>query len=190
LFVGRLAAVKGLEVLLDALRVAGDPPFKVAGDGPLAPELVKRSARLGLRNTEFLGRLSPDRVQALLEQSRFVVLPSIWEENAPLAALEALGAGRPLVVSHLGGLPELAGVHRGIVVRAGDPIELSNAILKMTADPGMCARMGLAARHYAEAQLTPGLHLDQLEKAYDDVLSRPPEKAIRRPKGNKATTSS
>ena len=106
-YVGRLSREKGVHVLLAALKSVGDPPFTILGDGPESARLRQLSSELGLVNTNFGGRARAEIVDQVLRRARLVVLPSVWNENAPLAALEAMARGRPLIVSAVGGLPEL-----------------------------------------------------------------------------------
>ncbi|MGH2772190.1 MAG: glycosyltransferase, partial [Actinomycetota bacterium] len=135
LYVGRLAPEKGVGLLLAALARAGDPSFSIVGDGPQRAELERRARDLGLRRTTFLGRVPPERVGWLMAAAGWVVLPSLWEENAPLVAGEAMSLGRPLVVSDKGGLPELVRSGGGLVFRAGDQADLAAKLLLLMNDP-------------------------------------------------------
>ena len=170
-YVGRLSREKGVHVLLKALSAASDPPFKIVGDGPDADYLRKAASHLGLRETSFVGRASPDEVDAVLREARFVALPSLWNENAPLAALEAMARGRPLIVSSVGGLPELADRGRGWIARPGDSQDLSDRIRASMDDEEMCMKAGAAALAFARDELTPMRHLTLLEQAYEDVIA-------------------
>ena len=87
MFMGRLSAEKGLDVLLAALHRAGDPRFLVVGDGPERPALERMAVTLGLSNCRFLGWRPHDEIGEFLADARFVALPSSGEENAPLSAL-------------------------------------------------------------------------------------------------------
>ncbi len=171
LYLGRISSEKGIDVLLEALKAAGDPPFRIAGDGPVLGELEALAAELGLRNTEFVGRLAPDRVIQALRGCRFVALPSLWDENAPLAALEAMAAGRPLVVSATGGLVELVANGEGMACPAGDVEALGAAVAELASDDDMCRRMGAAALTRARAEFVPRAHLKRLESAYERCLA-------------------
>jgi glycosyltransferase involved in cell wall biosynthesis len=170
-YVGRLSREKGVHVLLRALSAAADPPFRIVGDGPDAEYLRKAASDLGLRQTRFVGRASPDQVDAVLREARFVVLPSLWNENAPLAALEAMARGRPLIVSSVGGLPELANGGRGWIARPGDANDLSEKMRTLMEDDEMCMRAGGAALAFARDELTPTRHLTLLEQTYEGVIA-------------------
>lgn len=170
-YVGRLSSEKGLYVLLDALRIAGDPAFRILGDGPESEGLRRSASRLGLANTRFEGRAPAERVDRVLRGGRFVVLPSIWNENAPLAMLEAMARGRALIVSAVGGLHELAQGGRGHTTPAGDVLDLARNISLLVKDTERCRRTGARALRFAREELTPERHLMHLEQAYRDLIS-------------------
>jgi glycosyltransferase involved in cell wall biosynthesis len=94
-YVGPLSSEKGLDLLLRGLKLAGDSEFVVVGDGPLRAELQTLAEVLRLQRTRFEGRVAAEEVESFLRGARFVAFPSRSNENAPLAALEALAAGRP-----------------------------------------------------------------------------------------------
>jgi glycosyltransferase involved in cell wall biosynthesis len=170
MFVGRLSMEKGADVLLKALRLAGDPPFRVVGDGPARSMLERMALDLGLRNATFMGWQTPVALTNLLGGARYVTLPSVWEENAPLVALEALAAGRPLIVSDIGGLPELVESGSGVVSRRGDPSDLAAKIHLFMHNDDTCAYASQKATAAARQWLTPERHLRSLESVYANVV--------------------
>jgi glycosyltransferase involved in cell wall biosynthesis len=108
LFAGRLAEEKGVRDAIAACRIAG-VPLVVAGDGPLAEEL--RSAHPEVR---FTGRVDAPALAGLRARAAVALVPSRYQEILPLAALEAMAAGLPVVASSAGGLADLvppAGLH-------------------------------------------------------------------------------
>lgn len=171
MFVGRLSAEKGLETLLRALKEAGDPHFLVLGDGPIKHDLLGIARILGLNNVHFLGWQEPARVRELLRESRYQVVPSLSEENAPLAALEALAAGRPVIASDIGGIPELVQEGAGLAVSPGDSHALAETIQRLLKDDELCRQMGSKALDFTQRHLLPGRHLTCLEDAYSHVTS-------------------
>ena len=174
IYLGRLSAEKGVDVLLRALASAGDPPFRIAGDGPVARGLEALARELGLTNTVFLGRVPGEKVPGLLGTSRYLALPSMWDENAPLAALEAMAAGKPLLVTANGGLPELVSNGEGLQCAPGDADALAAAIRRLHEDDGLCRELGGRAAERAAAEFTPEHHLTRLEAAYARALSLAP----------------
>jgi glycosyltransferase involved in cell wall biosynthesis len=148
---GRLAAQKGFGTLLSAAaRWQGRDPCPVlalAGQGPLDQALRTRADSEGIR-ARFLGQR--DDVPALLAAADVVVVPSAWE-GQPLIVQEALRAGRPLVASRTGGIPDLTGPDAAVLVPPGDPGALARAVLSVLDDPGTAARLAAAARARAAA---------------------------------------
>ncbi len=155
LFVGRLVAIKGVDVLLAALsRVRERHPelgLVVLGDGPLAPALREEARRRGLADwVRFAGAADRDQVAAHLRACRAVVVPSVVDERGraegtPSIALEALAAGARLVVSDAGGLPDLVFAGRnGWLAVAGDPEDLAAKIVAAL-DAPVPARVGAVA---------------------------------------------
>ncbi len=134
LYLGRLIAQKGVDVLLEALaRMADPPPLDVAGDGPQRGRLVRLARRRGL-SVRFHGYVEGETKARLLARAAVVCVPSRprpWGlgEGAPLVVREALAAGAHVVASRVGGIPELcAGDPRALLVPPGDPAVLSRAI--------------------------------------------------------------
>lgn len=166
LFLGRLSPEKGVDVLLHSLKAAGDPRFKVVGDGPSAREWRDLAARLALRNTEFLGALDTAGVDELLRRARYLALPSVWHETGGLAAMEAMAAARPILVSDMGGLPELLSEGGGYSTPAGDTEALAASIEKLGADDDLCTELGAQALAFAQRHLTAERHVRAVDEAY------------------------
>jgi glycosyltransferase involved in cell wall biosynthesis len=145
LTVARLAPQKGLGTLIEAAAGWRDrdpvPLLLIAGSGPLLADLT-RSAEAGRVRVRFLGRR--DDVPALLAAADVVVLPSAWE-GQPLIVQETLRAGRPLVASRVGGIPDLTGEDSALLVPAGDAQALSAAVLSVLDDPVLAERLSEAA---------------------------------------------
>lgn len=170
-YIGRISPEKGVDVLLRALSLAGDPVFRIAGDGPARLQAEALARDLGLRHTQFLGRLSVQRIYQLLEESRYLVMPSVWEETFGLSALEAMGHARPIVVSALGGLAELVRDEGGLTCIPGDPDDLAEKIAIVERDDGFCRSAGEQAWNLCRQEYSAEVHLDRLETMYQACLS-------------------
>ncbi|MET0484646.1 MAG: glycosyltransferase [Candidatus Rokuibacteriota bacterium] len=163
LYVGRLAPIKGLETLLDAmarLRAAGTRVHLsiVGGDAdePLnghEGELRARLARLDLRSAvTFVGAQPQERLRAWYVAADATVLPSHYESFG-MVAMEAMACGIPVVASRVGGLQTTVrdGV-TGLLVPDHDPAALAGALDRLLGDPDLRFRLGRegvqwAARH-------------------------------------------
>ncbi|MDE4096534.1 glycosyltransferase family 4 protein [Phaeobacter gallaeciensis] len=144
LFVGRLAAVKGLPILLDALRdLSGDWKLTVIGDGPDRAALEAQAQGL---NIDFLGYRSQSEVAEALSNTDVFVLPS-FAEGVPVVLMEAMASAVPVVATRIAGIPELVDhATSGLLVPPGDPQELRAALDHMLADSKARQDMGLAGR--------------------------------------------
>jgi len=166
LYLGRLSGEKGVDVLLRALLILGDPPFEIAGDGPEATNLRALATSLGLQGVRFLGQIPVEAVPAAIDRARFVVFPSTWDENAPLAALESMARARPIIASAAGGLPELAENGRGRLCLPGDADALAEAIAGYDDAPRASAD-GDRARQFVLDECSPEPHLKGLLGVYE-----------------------
>ncbi len=103
LYAGRLSHEKGVADAIVACRTVG-LPLVVAGDGPAEAELRELAAGADVR---FTGRVGRDELAALRRDAAVAIVPSRYAEILPLAALEAMASGLPVVASRSGGLAEL-----------------------------------------------------------------------------------
>lgn len=172
LYLGRLSAEKGVDVLLEGLAQAGDPPFEIAGSGPADNDLRRRAEGLGLANVRFLGQLDQGGVADALRRARYVVAPSLSDEILSLVALEALAAGRPLIGTATGGLEELVDRGGGIVIPPGDAAALAAAIGRYVVDDELVGAAAERGRAFAASAFTPPVHLAALEQMYAKVVGR------------------
>ncbi len=151
LAVARLHPQKGLDVLQEAAQaLPGDVVVAIAGEGPQRDSLGPPLRLLGAR----------DDVADLLAAADVVVLPSRWE-GSPLAAHEALLAGRPLVTTAAGGIPALVGdadPAPAVLVPAEDPSALATALQRLLDDPAeraaLAGRARIRAEQWPDAQRT------------------------------------
>jgi glycosyltransferase involved in cell wall biosynthesis len=128
LVAARLSREKGVDVAVEACERAG-VPLVVAGDGPDA-EAVR--ARAGDR-VRFLGQVSAAEVAELRARAALAIVPSRCAEVMPLAAVEAMATGVPVVATTMGGLPELVAEDVALVPR-DDAVEMAAAALARYGD--------------------------------------------------------
>ncbi len=131
--VGRLSPEKGHVVLVQAaarLHDQGiDPEIVLVGDGPSRGEIERTARELGVQHVfRLLGWQGSVEVRRLLLESRALVLPS-FAEGIPVAAMEAMALGRPVIATYVGGLPELVQPgENGWLVPAGSIEKLAEAM--------------------------------------------------------------
>lgn len=156
-FVGRLASVKGVPVLFDALKMLQDthPDLRLTliGDGPERKELERYAHSRGLADmVEFAGYKSQADVAQALQKTDLFVLPS-FAEGVPVVLMEAMAARVPVVATRVAGIPELVeDVKHGFLVAAGDVDSLANAISDLLNDTTRRKEMGQAARQKVMAE--------------------------------------
>jgi glycosyltransferase involved in cell wall biosynthesis len=172
LFVGVLRYYKGLHILLDAIIGA---PYKVVivGAGPVEGELRKQVERLGLDNVIFAGYISDREKMALFQLCRAVVFPSYLRAEAfGVTLLEGAMSGRPLISAEVGSGTSHVNVHgeTGLVVKAGSPVALREAMDELFLDKAKAERMGEKARLRYETLFTGQLMGVRYAKLYADVL--------------------
>ncbi|RME56083.1 MAG: glycosyltransferase, partial [Deltaproteobacteria bacterium] len=151
LYFGRLVASKGIETLIEAwkgLPATFPIPLKIAGTGPMEAGLREWIARAGITQIECLGHLTGKELERVVEGCRFVVYPSEWYENFPLVTYETYLAGKPILVSDRGGMPEMVDPgSTGLIFRAGDRDDLRQKILTLgSLDDAAVVEMGRNAR--------------------------------------------
>ncbi|WP_409180599.1 glycosyltransferase family 4 protein [Amycolatopsis sp. VS8301801F10] len=174
LFVGRLEPVKGAHVLVAAFAtVARRLPharLTLAGDGAQRAALEKAVSEHGLADrVRFAGWLRGRELTEAYRAASVVAIPSVWPENFPTVALEALGVGRAVAATDVGGIPELVRAgHNGILVPPGEPRALADALTRLLGDPGLRRAMGARSAGLAACHRL-GTFLDRLEQHYREV---------------------
>jgi glycosyltransferase involved in cell wall biosynthesis len=161
IYVGSRATVhKGIDVLIRAVAAidamdGASPDFHVryAGDGPDMSLFRQLAAELGVESkVEFLGE-QPSTEQ-LVADADIVVVPSVWGDACPSAVSEALAAGKPLIATRVGGVPELIGRdENALIVEHGNVGALAHALLRLMKDRGLRERLGQRGRNRAEQAL-------------------------------------
>ncbi|SFG89944.1 Glycosyltransferase involved in cell wall bisynthesis [Desulfotomaculum arcticum] len=150
--VANLRPEKGYDVMLKALaqvksELGGEIIFKylIVGDGALRKALTEQIHNLGLTEQVYLLGLV-ENVTELLYQLDLFVLPS-YTEGFPNALLEAMMAGRCVIATNVGGVPEvIEDEYNGLMVEPGNPAELSRAIKKVILNSQLQKSMALKGR--------------------------------------------
>ena len=162
LAVGRFVEKKAPHITIAAFaQVARQRPearLTFVGDGPLWERCRALVEELGVQDQlALVGRKSPDEIAALLKRSRAfvqhsVVSPTNDREGSPVAIVEAMGSGVPVVSTRHGDITELVGEERGLLCDEGDAEGMAANMLRLVDHPEEAARMGAAARSYVLAE--------------------------------------
>jgi glycosyltransferase involved in cell wall biosynthesis len=172
LYVGRLKRYKGVEIALQALSVArrtrADVTLEIAGQGDDRARLERMARDIGLGEAvRFLGFVGEDEKRRLLRRAWAVVFPSP-KEGWGISNVEAAACGTPAIASDSPGLREsVRHGETGYLVPHGDAGALAERMLALAADPALVARLGRAARAFAE-----GLSWDAAARATEAQLQR------------------
>jgi glycosyltransferase involved in cell wall biosynthesis len=167
LVAARLSVEKGIDTAIEASARAA-VPLRVAGEGPQAEELDELARRLGAP-VKFLGRLDRAELARELAGAAMLLLPSRYHEFAGYAALEAMAAGVPVIVSALGAPPELAGPERSLA--PNDPDALAERMAELWEDPDLRGREGDAVLARAADEHGEEAYIRSLRALYQGLLA-------------------
>jgi glycosyltransferase involved in cell wall biosynthesis len=184
LFVGRLDPVKRVDLVIEAIGLAKGRGMEIflliAGpDWGELPRLQDLVAEKGLNGqVKFLGTVSPETRNCLLAASNFLALTSD-EESFGYAAVEALFAGRPVVISPGVGISPVVAAEKAGIVVPQQPEAICQAIVNLARDQSLWMEMGKNARHCAGAHFEIMAVARKMGLAYEDILNhrRTPELA-------------
>lgn len=173
LTVANLRSEKGLDVLVDAARLvreAGAPVrFAVAGSGPLQEDLQAAVVEAGIEDRFTLLGQRLDTLRLMVGSDLFV-LPS-RQEGMPVALMEAMSVGLPVVATEVGGVPDVVTDGReGLLVEVGTPRAMADAIGRLASDAALRARMGMAGRTRSRA-FDIASAARQIEDRYAELLA-------------------
>lgn len=173
LFVGRLAKVKRLEILIALTKLLQQEGFRVktviVGDGP-SREYYEKLAKSFKANVIFTGWVPRQQLYSYYRMASVFVLPSL-SEGLPTALLEASAAGKPCVASNVGGAPDII-VHgkTGYLVKRLDIHSYLHYVKILLGDEGLSKRIGKNAAEYVDENFKWDTIVDKYEKLYREVL--------------------
>jgi glycosyltransferase involved in cell wall biosynthesis len=180
-WVGRMTAVKRGEDVLEGFKLLRDrgvdATLCLVGDGPDRAQLERKAHDLGVvRDTLFLGY--QEDVAPLYAAFDALVLPS-GNEGTPVSVIEALAAGRPVVATRVGGVPDVVrDGEDGFLVDAGATDELAERLSRLAADPALRERLGAAGRARVVPRYAVDRLVDDVDRLYRSLLAaagiRPP----------------
>lgn len=171
LFFGRISPEKGVRELLQAyhqlpqhlgcqLRLIGSI------DEDYYPSIQTLMDHPGV---EYYPPLGSGELWRHLSRARIVVVPSLFPDNSPNVVYEAFAAGKPVIGSRIGGIPDQIGSDAGLIVDPGDIDGLSAAMNELLSDKVRRDRMARAARTRAETEFSPERHLLRLLNVFRSI---------------------
>ncbi|HKZ99924.1 MAG TPA: glycosyltransferase [Thermoplasmata archaeon] len=189
LFVGRVVPEKGVDVAIEALAHMQGRDSRihlfVAGPrqpGPRGDAYVARLQALGRERgvadrVRFLGLLPSSRLEELFRAADALVIPSRWEEPAPIVALEGMIRGLPVIATRVGGLGAIIeDGGTGLLIPSEDPRALAEATRRLADDPTLVSRLGSSAQHWtsrhASAEAVGAFHSRIYRALWRDAFGR------------------
>lgn len=170
LYVGDLREFKGIHILLQAYERLQKTKFDPLPPLVLIGRTCEDTPERMPPNVFNLGRWPHGAVMHAWKQSLLGLLPSIGPETFGIAALEAMSAGRPVIVAQSGGLGEVVVDGKtGLVVPPGDSVALAGAIEQLLENPVVREQMGQAAALHA-AQFSTDKIVPRIVEVYQDLL--------------------
>ncbi|HKB97157.1 MAG TPA: glycosyltransferase family 4 protein [Terriglobales bacterium] len=174
-FVGRFVPEKGIPVLLQAVRqlIAEGEQFQLwlIGDGPERTRLEGIIKHDQLRDhVHITGYLASAALVDALRNVQVVVMPSVWEETAGLAAIEQMMRGRLVIASDVGGLSEVL-ADTGLRFAPGDAVALAACMRRALHEPATVETMGREARLRALSLFARPRMIDEHQRVYEEALA-------------------
>ena len=175
LFVGRLVNVKGVEFLIHALplimRQFPQTTLTIVGEGFGKTALIHLAQQLQLEaSIHFVGWIPHEDLPPYYQAASIVGIPSLWPENFPTVCSEAMSAGRPVIGTRVGGIPEMIddGVN-GYLVEPANAGQIAEKALFLFSNPHILQEFGRNARRKAETCSSQEQYLTDLKRAYQEV---------------------
>jgi glycosyltransferase involved in cell wall biosynthesis len=169
LFLGRIVPQKGLDWLLHSLgKVTLPVHLDIAGDGYQESEMRLLSQRLKLTDkVTFYGWVNEAKTFQLLQSARALIFPSLWHEPAGLVSLEAAAAGRSVIASRVGGIPEyIAQQQHILLVKPNDIESLAHKIETLALNWSLAKQLGEEGRKMVQDRFSMKQHLEQIMQLY------------------------
>lgn len=190
LYTGRLTVEKGVDTLIDAFGKADRCKLVIAGEGPQGDYLKAKAVNSGYTNIDFIGYQPPENIKVLLAGCIASVVPSICYENFPYAVMEAMFAGKPVIASRIGGIPEMIDHQvNGLLFEQGNHEQLANMINIIRENKSLAIRLGLAAKEKAINDYSGEKHYEKLSYIYKQVLSERHDSNLTSPPAQNYNTS-
>lgn len=170
-YLGRITPEKGFVWLLKALAEVKVPfHADIAGTGNHVQEQAIRTLTESLGLTDkitFHGWVNEAKAIQLIQKARALVFPSVWHEPAGFVNLEAAAAGRAVIASKVGGIPEYAGrLQNALLVEPNDVSGLAKSIEQLATDWDMAKQMGMQGRQMAKEHFSLGKHEREIMRLY------------------------
>ncbi len=171
-YCGRLDGIKGIETLLQAVKLVKHGRLLIIGDGECKDKLKNIKKREAMHNVDFLGYRKSAELIEIMNGCMFTVLSSEGYENCPFAVLESMALGKPVIGSNIGGIPEIIddGVD-GLLFEPRNVDDLVRKIQYMLDNRQVVSDMGKMARRKVEKYYSSDIHYNKIMNVYVQALN-------------------
>jgi len=180
LFLGRFSRIKGIDILLQSIKLIKDKPevvnikFVIMGvDFGFQDKMFDMIEKLNIKDKIIvIKNPSRDDVIAAYRETKFLVLPSRWELS-PLTPLEGFAFKKPVVSTNVHGIPyTISNGENGILVDVENYQSLSNAILELLNDEKKCLNYGLSGYNLVQNECNSKVMTEKTLRVYDQIVNR------------------
>lgn len=174
LYFGRISEEKGVDTVIKAYEKMPEYNVKIMGDDSTeeARKLKKYIEERKIKNVEFVGFKKGEELEAIIEKSRFTIIPSIWYDNLPNTALESFKYKKPIIASNIGSLPELViDNENGFLFEPQNYEELAKIVKRFDNDE-IVKRMGEKGWELLNSKFLPEKHYKELLNVFESVIKK------------------
>ena len=171
-YFGRLSIEKGILDVLHAIKNIENAKLIIAGDGPEKEKIIEFIQKNNLEEkVKLVGYLNQDEIRKYIQESKFVVVPSIWYENCPYSILETMEIGKPIIGSNIGGIPELIeNGKNGYLYKFGNIEELSEKMNILFSDDILAKKQTRMSRELYEQKYNEKYYYEEIMKIYENLI--------------------
>ena len=173
LYYGRLAYEKGIKTLIGAVGQMRSVHLKIVGTGSLEESLKDSCSNNGINNVEFLGFKKGEELYEIVQNAKFVCVPSEWYENNPMTIIEAYTLGTPVIAAKIGGIPEIVDDGKtGFLFESASVKSLVNS-LKRSEELSRedYNQMKIAAKEFANFKFEREKYVERLLGIYSETIN-------------------
>jgi len=171
LYFGGLSPWKGILTLIEAMKELNKIELFIVGAGTEKDGIEKNIKENNITNVHLLGYKSGDELIKIVNESKFIIVPSEWYENCPYSIMEAMAIGKPVIGANIGGIPELIEDGKtGLLYQSGNVEELKNKIEWLYKRPEKINKFGEKAQLKAEKEFSSELYYKRIINIYRNAM--------------------
>jgi len=171
LYFGGLSPWKGILTLIEAVKELKKVELLIVGAGTERNIIEKNLKEDNITNIHLLGYKSGNELKKIIDESKFIIVPSEWYENCPYSIMEAMAIGKPVIGAEIGGIPELIyGGKTGLLFESGNVANLKNKIEYLHKKPEKIKEFRVEARKKAETEFSSEAFYKKIMNIYKKAI--------------------